>query len=75
MAFPWKVGDIRLSQRNAGKRLDVIVIASAGKMDGGGGLYVPGETPTITSSIYIMAEEVHVTDGKQLIPGMLMLPI
>ena len=79
LAFPWKVADIRLSQRNTGKRLEVIVIAPAGKLDGCFGrkpkqCALGGEL-TITSSIYIMAGEVVTMAGAQLIPGMPMLPI
>lgn len=73
------MADIRLSQQNTGKRLEVIVIAPAGKLDGGGGRKpnqrALGGEPTITSSIYIMAGEVATMAGAQLIPGMPMLPI
>lgn len=73
------MADIRLSQRNTGKRLEVIVIAPAGKLDCGGGRKpnqcALGEEPTTTSSIYIMAGEVATMDGAQLIPGVPMLPI
>ena len=79
LAFPRKLADIRLSQRNTGKMLEVIVIAAASKLDGGWGRKpnqcALGRERTITSSIYIMAGEVTTMAGAQLIPGMPMLRI